>query len=146
MSTNETGQRRQFATENGDGERFAAYIGRLLSDARCENVLVLDLRGLSTITDYFVIGTGTSDRQMASSADDLKRLATQEGRSRLGSGPADKGDWVVCDYGDVIVHLFTDAMRSYYDLESLWADAPKLEWEAVTEPGQFANLGAQPSA
>lgn len=123
-------------------KRFACFVARLLDDSRCEHVLVLDLRGLSPVTDYFVIGTGTSDRQIASVSDDVRELARQEGQGSPSSDGAEGGGWVVADFFDVVIHLFSPELRSYYDLESLWADAPQVDWRSTTKPGQFAKLRA----
>jgi len=122
--------------------RFACLVARLLDDSRCEQVLVIDLRGLSPVTDYFVIATGTSDRQIASVSQDVRELARQEGQGPPSSDGAEGGGWVVADFFDVVVHLFSPELRSYYDLESLWADAPRVDWRSVTRPGQFAKLRA----
>ena len=130
---------------NASAERFACHAARLLADSRCEEVFVLDVRGISQITDYLVIATGTSDRQIRSVAADLKLLAEQEGQAVVRLHGGDAGQWIVADFVDVVVHLFEATTRAYYDLESLWSDGRRIDWHAVTRPGQFAKLRA-PSA
>lgn len=119
-------------------ERFATHAARVLSDARCEDVIVLRVGGISSITDYLVIASGTSDKQLASVADDVEKLAKLDGQStddvRKGSG-----NWVVIDLFDVVVHVFEPDARAYYDLESLWSDGAKVDWQGTTEPGQFTK-------
>lgn len=105
----------------------------------------MDLRGLSPITDYFVIASGTSSRQMKSVADDLKLLARQRGQGVFGVSGEQSCQWVIADFVDVVVHLFDAEHRAYYDLESLWGDSSRVDWTSRTRPGQFANLRAKAS-
>jgi ribosome-associated protein len=128
-------------TASPDGETFACHVARLIADSKCEDVLVLDLRGLSPITDFFVIGTGTSERQLRSVAREVHELAAIEGQSLVRSQGNEAAHWVVVDCVDVMVHLFEQQVRPYYDLESLWADAKEIRWQTRTKPGQFARLG-----
>lgn len=132
------------ATESGpppDTEQFACDVARVMADLRCENVLVLNLRGLSQVTDYFVIGSGTSQRQLNAIVSDLKELARQAQQSifRSDDSRANTG-WAVIDFVDTVAHLMTAAQRAYYDLEGLWGDAPQVNWRDRTRPGQFATL------
>ncbi len=92
----------------------------------CRDIVVLDLRGLSPVTDFFVIATGTSARQMASLAQEMSKTASS---SPLSVGGLPQGAWVLIDFFDVVVHLFDADHRSYYDLEMLWGDAPKVRWK-----------------
>lgn len=106
---------------------MARLIIDLVADKKGENIILMDLRDLSPITDYFVIGSATNERQLNAITehvrDELKK------RERLYpwriEGRGDSG-WVLMDYGDVVVHLFSPDVRSYYDLESLWRDASVL--------------------
>jgi ribosome-associated protein len=96
-------------------------------DKKAENVKILDLRGLSAFTDYFVICSGMSDRQVKAIADSVDYALESGGYSRISvEGYAD-GRWVLLDFGDIVVHVFLDALRDYYDLETLWADAPRIK-------------------
>ncbi len=133
------------ATET-DGQTFAVHAARLLADSRGEDTLVLDVRGISQVTDYFVIVTGTSDRMIRSVADDLEELASVEGRSPIRTQGSESAQWIVVDFFDVVVHLFVPEMRAYYDLESLWGDAKRVEWPKLTKPGQFARITAHEPA
>lgn len=92
-----------------------------------EDILILDLRELSPITDYFVIGTGTSSRQICSLADELKRLGKKINNKVWKTAGMDAGDWVVMDFFDVVVHLFNEDLRKHYDLELIWGEAPKVD-------------------
>lgn len=109
---------------------FACAAAASLEGNKCQDVLVLDLRGRSQITDFFVIASGSSDRQMHSAAEHVAELA--EGldealyRSNLDESRA---NWIVLDFVDVVVHVFMPESRRYYDLEMLWGDAPRVEWK-----------------
>ncbi len=107
---------------------FAVEAARLLEDLHCTEVQLLDLRGISQVCDFILIGSGTSDRQMRSVADSVNDLAKELGtaRFRINNDPA--STWIVVDFVDVVVHLFEPSRRGYYDLEDLWSDAPRMEY------------------
>ena len=103
--------------ESGD---LARTIVDLLSDRQAEDIVLLDISKVSSITDYFVIATATSTRQMDAIADSLSETLRQDGvRPRIREGTADSR-WLLVDYGDVIIHLFSPETRTFYNLESLW--------------------------
>jgi len=110
------------------GLEFAREVARLVDSNRAEDVVILDLRGLSSVTDFFVIGTGTSDRQMRAIIDQIKDYGERVGQVRFGLSGYDTATWVLADYIDVVVHLFDPQRRQYYDLELLWGDAPRVDW------------------
>ena len=91
-----------------------------------ENVIVLDLQGLTSFTDYFLICTGNSNRQLKSIAEEVERQMKLHGErpKHIEGYPA--GDWILMDYVDFVVHIFTPSSRSYYELERLWGDAGRL--------------------
>lgn len=108
---------------------YATAAARSLKDDKCEEVLVLDLRGKSQVTDYFVIASGTSTVQMRAAGHNAAALAKEHGlqvmRDNLGESEA---DWIVVDATDVVVHVFEPDTRVYYDLEMLWGDAERIDW------------------
>lgn len=143
MSTRATHARKKASPPprpSDEASRLACHVARLMDDGKCEQVRVFNLVGLSPVTDLFVIGSGTSERQIASVLAEVSVLARGEGFGRGVSDGSGKGGWVVVDFFEVMVHLFTPELRAYYDLESLWGDAPEVDWRAVTKPGQFAKL------
>ncbi len=108
---------------------FVTEISRLLSDTKCSNVRLLDVRGISPVCDYLILGTGTSGRQMKSVADDVIELAEEQGHSVFSqSGGAVGDNWIAIDLVDVVVHLFNYESRGFYDLDGLWADAEEIHW------------------
>ncbi len=113
-----------------DDRKFAIEACRLANDRHCTDIVLLDLKGISPATDYFVIATGTSDRQAKSVADEICNLARQRfGQSRYGSAGLEHGKWILLDFVNVVIHLFDPDTRDYYDLEMLWGDAKKVRWQ-----------------
>lgn len=88
------------------------------------------MRELSPVTDFFVIATGTSARQMRTVIDDLEELAEKLEYRAISRSGYESETWILIDFVDVIIHVFNDDSRRYYDLDNLWADAPRLEWNA----------------
>lgn len=108
--------------------QFAVEVARIALDLKAEGVLALDLRGITPVTDYTVICTGTSDRQMRAVVETVIEYAKKLGQRPYGLAGTEAGCWIVLDYVDVVVHVFAPKYRDYYDLELLWGDAPRLEW------------------
>ena len=111
-----------------EGKRLAVKCAQLLDEMKAEDIVILDLRKVSDITDYFVIASARSQRQMQGTAaklvDDAARLA---GRKPSVEGYTE-GLWILVDLFDVVVHLFQPAPREHYELEMLWGDAPRVKW------------------
>lgn len=107
---------------------LATEAARLLADDKCEDVMVLDVRALSQVSDFLVVGSGTSDRQIRGTADDVKKLAEQMGHPVFGHHVDDQATWFILDCVDVVVHIFEPNTRAHYDLEMLWGEAPRLDW------------------
>ncbi len=108
--------------------KLAIDSARMALAANCEDIVVLDLRGRSQVTDYFVIATGTSDRQMRSVAQDVSDAGRASGNPPWQIAGLESADWIVLDFVDVVVHLFDQAHRRYYDLELIWGEAPRVRW------------------
>lgn len=118
---------------------FAIAAARMAAHTHCRQVMVLDVRGLSPVADFFIIATGTSPRQMRSVCDDIDELAHQHNYKLLHHAGLDSESWVVADYVEVIVHVFSADARQFYDLEGLWGDAKLISWEDPTTPTDAAN-------
>jgi ribosome-associated protein len=102
------------------------------------------MRDASSITDYFLICSGGSERQVRAIADAIDAASGPSGIASLGIEGYREGRWILMDYGDVIVHVFSQDTREYYDLERLWANAPKLDLGgeiAGVEPHHGASVG-----
>jgi ribosome-associated protein len=96
----------------------------LLVDRKASDVSLLDLRGISSATDFFLIATGRSDTHVSAIADHVVDELRQEGSRPVGVEGARSGRWVLLDYVDFVVHVFHPAAREFYQLERLWGDAP----------------------
>ena len=117
-------------TESRELARLAA---RAASSKQGQAIVILDVRDLVTITDYFVIASGTSDRQVATIADEVARgLKEKDTRPVRTEGDA-TARWILLDFVDFVVHVFHEEEREYYRLENLWRDAPVIEWQNGAE-------------
>ncbi len=116
-----------------ENRELAIAAARAASDKKAEDILVMDMREVMVLTDYFVICSGNTDRQVGSI-----REAVEERLAAMGRKPARReGErhrrWVLLDYVDVVVHIFRAEERAYYEIERLWKDAPLVEWEGEEE-------------
>lgn len=99
----------------------------LCHDKKATDVVMLDVRGMTSYADYFVIASGDSERQVTATADYLEQKLKEEFDARtIGTEGRETGNWVLLDYGEVVIHLFYAEVRAFYDLEGLWADAPRV--------------------
>jgi ribosome-associated protein len=113
------------------GSREAAVAAaRAAASKQARDVVVLDVRDLIVITDYFVIASGTSDRQVRTVAEEVERSVKALGLRPVRREGQREGRWVLLDFVDFVAHIFHDQDREYYGLERLWADSPSVEWEA----------------
>jgi len=115
--------------QQADDRQLAIELARVVSDNKCEDVTVMDLRGLSPVTDFFVICSGTSDRQMRTAAEQAVAYGKKVGEPPFTVTGVDSATWILVDFVNVVVHVFTPEHRNYYDLELLWGDAPRIEWQ-----------------
>lgn len=102
--------------------------GELALEKKATDVVVLDLRGLSSATDYFVLATGASDTQIKAVADHVIDELKKEGSRPNHVEGLGGGQWTLLDYVDFVVHIFHPTSRGYYQLELLWGDAPRVEF------------------
>ena len=107
-----------------DAERTARKAAAAALEKKAENLVVVDLRGKATYADFLVICSGTNERQLEAVADAVERSLHDAGQRLIGSEGARGSRWVLLDFGDVVVHVFHQEERAYYDLEGLWSDAP----------------------
>jgi ribosome-associated protein len=96
-------------------------------DKKAEEPVVIDLRGFSSLADFFLILTASSDTHARTVADEIRRRFKERGILPVSLEGYDNANWILIDFGDLIVHIFKPEFRELYNLESLWLDAPKLE-------------------
>ena len=103
-------------------EELKAIVLAALEDAKANDVRQLDVRRLTDITDWMVVASGTSTRHVLALADHVRTQVKAQGLSPIGTEGESGSDWVLLDYGDVVVHLMLPDTRGFYDLEGLWDD------------------------
>jgi ribosome-associated protein len=131
------------ATSPAANERarlFAIEAARMLADDKCEDVTLLDVRQVSQVTDFIVIGSGTSERQMRSVLSHVEDLGQERKFGVFRSSADERSTWLLADFVDVVVHVFEPNTRAHYDLEMLWGDAERLTWEREGQPRNRAGL------
>ncbi len=99
---------------------------KCFDDKKAKNVVALEIGKLTSITDYFVIGSGSSSNQVKAIADEIEEKMTEAGYTLAHEEGYNGGVWVLLDFSDVVCHVFLDETREFYDIERLWSDAPKL--------------------
>lgn len=107
--------------------RLAAKVAR---DNKGRDIVILDMRKITPIYDYFVLSTGNSRRQIRTIAEETDRELNAVGDRRLGIEGYEASRWILQDYGDIVVHVFEPGARSFYELEELWTEAPRVDWAA----------------
>jgi ribosome-associated protein len=118
----------------------ALFCASQILDKKATNVRILDVRKLSSLTDYLVLATGSSDRQVQAAAEAVHQaLKKQQETLPLGIEGMQEGRWVLIDYGDVMVHVFHEPVRQFYDLDGLWSDALEVALPEDSVPEVRAN-------
>jgi ribosome-associated protein len=118
-----------------EGKDLAAACVRIAEENKAEDLVVLDVRGLASFTDYFVIMSGRSTRHVQALAEAISEELRAKRMSSKNSEGIREGLWVLLDFGDVVVHVFYHESRAFYDLEGLWHDAPRVDRELLLADG-----------
>jgi ribosome-associated protein len=115
--------------------KVAQAAAQIAYDHRGQDIVLLDLREMTAVFDYFLLVTGASRRQLHAIADEIEHnLKDQFGEKLIGMEGYAAGTWVLQDYGDLIIHLFDDKAREYYALEQLWTGAKRIDWQPAVPP------------
>ena len=112
-----------------ESREVAVAAARAAATKQAEGVAILDVHGLIVITDYFVICSGGTERQVRTIVEEVEKALREIGRKPVRREGETEGRWVLLDYVDVVVHCFAQEEREYYDLERLWRDAPRVGFE-----------------
>lgn len=113
---------------------LASLAAQACADLKGKDSLVLDMTQVTPIVDFFVVTTATSGRQMRAIAEEVEQLMKKRGsRPRVGVEGRDSETWILQDYGDIVLHVFSSEGRELYDLEHLWADAPQVDWKPLAK-------------
>ena len=109
---------------------LAQRAAQIAVDNKAQDVVILDLRGVSDMTDFFIIASGTSDTAVRSIGSHIAEEMKKEGNAVTHAEGLEKGRWVLLDFADFVVHVFHPTLRNFYQLERLWADAEKIPVES----------------
>ncbi|MEG8945748.1 ribosome silencing factor [Rosettibacter firmus] len=116
-----------------DSLKFAKQIAQLILNKKGYDIKILDIRKISTISDFFVICSAEVDKQVKAIADEVEEKLTKKGIKCFSKEGYETLNWVILDYFDVIVHIFRNETRNYYNLEKLWGDAPLISFDNEEE-------------
>ena len=120
--------------------RRVAIAAAAASAKKGEDIIALDVGDILSITDAFVITSATNTRQVRTIVDEIEKAMKEHASVPPTSVEGlDDATWVLLDYGNIVVHVFLDETRAYYELERLWADAPGIDWEQLVPASQSAS-------
>ena len=124
-----------------NSQELAYEVARIIDDKRGHDILIIDLRGIADIADFFVIGTGDNNRQVDAIVDEVENQLRPKDVRAVAIGGREDNSWDIMDFGSVIAHVFQPEARAFYRLEKLWADAPRAEYVdgVVTELGHGSS-------
>ena len=113
--------------------QLAVEAAKACDGFKATGIVVLDVRKLTSISDYFVVCSVGNERQARAISDDLRVSMKELGERELGVEGIHDGKWILQDFGAVVVHVFHESQREFYDIEGLWADAPQVMWKAASK-------------
>ncbi len=112
-----------------DSQRKSLLCVKAAVEKKAFDLVLLDMKKVSSFTDYFLLCSGKSDRQVQAIAQAIEEELEKEGIRPLGLEGKTEGKWILMDYEDVVIHVFLEPVRTFYDLEGLWIDAPRIDLE-----------------
>jgi ribosome-associated protein len=112
-----------------DSQRKSLLCVKAAVEKKAFDLVLLEMKKVTSFTDYFLLCSGKSDRQVQAIAQGIEEALEKEGIRPLGQEGKTEGRWILMDYADVVVHIFLEPTRGFYDLEGLWIDAPRVELE-----------------
>ena len=129
VATNRRPHGSEDATLLTRAQEAAILAARIAEEKKAADIIILFIRDLLFITDFFVICSGRNRRQLRTICQEIEKTLKEKGFRLLGVEGYEQGRWILLDYGSLVVHLFDREMRKFYQLAELWADAPKIEWK-----------------
>ena len=123
--------------------QLAKAIARLAEEKLGENIVLIDVGQAIQIADYFVIAEGKSKRHMTSISETIASDLKKEGIYRMAGTPMTDENWVLLDFGPVVLHVFSAKSRGFYDLENLWGDCKRIRWQAPARKAKAADSAAK---
>ena len=130
-------------TNQNTSDKACDIIVQTLEDNKAEDIIVINLEGKSSIADYMIVASGRSSRHVGGLSNHINEALAKEKLGKAKIEGKDNGDWVLCDTGDIIIHLFRPEVRSFYNIEKIWCDPEFLD---SYETSRDRQLATQPNA
>jgi ribosome-associated protein len=109
--------------------QLALLAAEVCDEKKAKDILVLDVRKITSISDYFIVCSTSNERQARAIAEDLRMRLKDMGKREMGVEGLEDARWVLQDFGDIVLHIFHESQREFYDIEGLWADAKQVRWK-----------------
>ena len=122
--------------------KLATAVARLADDKQAARIVILDVAQAIQVADYFVLCDGQNARHLHVIAEHVARELKKEGIYRMGGSSLDDDNWVLLDFGPVVLHAFSPQARGYYDLDNLWGDCPRVRWRRAAKKAPDASDAA----
>ena len=112
---------------------LALLAAEVCDDKKAKEILILDVRKITSISDYFIVCSTSNERQARAIAETMRMKLKEMGRREMGVEGMDDARWVLQDFGDIVLHVFHESQREFYDIEGLWADAKQVRWKKASK-------------
>ena len=109
--------------------QLALLAAEVCDEKKAKDIIVLDVRKITSISDYFIVCSTSNERQARAIAEDLRMRLKEMGKREMGVEGLEDARWVLQDFGDIVLHIFHESQREFYDIEGLWADAKQVRWK-----------------
>ena len=113
--------------------QLALLAAEVCDEKKAKEIVVLDVRKITSISDYFIVCSTSNERQARAIAEGMRMRMKELGRREMGVEGIDDARWVLQDFGDIVLHIFHESQREFYDIEGLWADAKQVRWKKASK-------------
>ncbi len=113
--------------------QLALLAAEVCDEKKAKDIIVLDVRKITSISDYFIVCSTSNERQARAIAEDLRMRLKEMGKREMGVEGLEDARWVLQDFGDIVLHIFHESQREFYDIEGLWADAKQVRWQKASK-------------
>ena len=113
--------------------QLALMAAEVCDEKKAKDIIVLDVRKITTISDYFIVCSTSNERQARAIAEGMRMRMKELGRREMGVEGMEDARWVLQDFGDIVLHIFHESQREFYDIEGLWADAKQVRWKKASK-------------
>jgi ribosome-associated protein len=113
--------------------QLALLAAETCDEKKAKEIVVLDVRKITSISDYFIVCSTSNERQARAIAESMRMKLKEMGKREMGVEGMEDGRWVLQDFGDIVLHIFHESQREFYDIEGLWADAKQVRWKTPSK-------------